>query len=467
MPVDDPHNLNDQLQSQKEKLDSLTNEDARMLWDFTSAANKEMAASTVIQYLSKLRAISEKSDAPIEELTPRQMDSVLDDLEEERGWSSKGTRRNYEKALRVLCRELRNARVEEFGRDYSSVLPARGAIRLSDKDETKITPEDILTREQIETLIQDCCRTARDRAIVAMLADTGLRIAQMLSLRVKDVDFRENSGGGFFQANPDATGLKGDDKRKPLTWSAAHIESYLFDEHPRPNADEAPLFHKSEGWSKGEDDDGSMTPALVRQRLERLVRDDDTDLDPEDVHPHVFRHTAVTVWARQGFTDREIKHRAGWSRDSDMLDRYEHIQEDEINKQVLQRYGFDIDEDGIGEPELDRCPRCSAALTPEANYCPRCSARVQIPEDTLMDLLMQIAKGTSGPAIDEIGRSGQSAEDAIRSGDIKEEGVRTLLDVKAETHGFGEWTEWHEQRLQERFGIDIEDYRGRGGQPRR
>ena len=467
MPVDDPHNLDSQLQSQKEKLDSLADEDARMLWDFAAVASKEMAASTVIQYLSKLRAISEKSDAPLEELSPRQMDSVLDDLEEERNWSSKGTRRNYEKALRVLCRELRNARVEEFGRDYSSILPARGAIRLSEKDEKKITPDDILTREQIETLIQDCCRTARDRAIVAMLADTGLRIAQMLSLRVKDVEFRENGGGGYFQANPNAEGLKGDDKRKPLTWSAAHIESYLFDEHPRPGADGAPLFHKSEGWSKGEDDDGSMTPAFVRQRLERLVAGSETDLDSDDIHPHTFRHTAVTIWARQGFTDREIKHRAGWSRDSDMLDRYEHITEDEINKQVLQRYGFDIDEDGIGEPELDRCPRCSAALTPEANYCPRCSARVQIPEDTLMDLLMQITKATSGPAIDEIGRSGQSAEDAIRSGDIKEEEVRTLLDVQAETQGFSGWTEWHEQRLQERFGIDIEDYRGRGGQPRR
>lgn len=199
MSVDDTHNPNSQLQSQKEKLDSLNDEDTRPLCDFTSAASKEMATSTVIHYLSKLRAISEAPEAPIEELSPRQMDGVLDDLEDERGWSSRGTRRNYEKALRVLCRELRNARVEEFGRDYSSILPARGAIRLSDKDEKKITPEDILTREQIETLIQDCCRTARDRTIVAMLADTGLRIAQMLSLRVKNVGFRSNGGRTTFR----------------------------------------------------------------------------------------------------------------------------------------------------------------------------------------------------------------------------------------------------------------------------
>ena len=456
MTVDDPHNLNSQLQSQKEKLDSLSKEDARMLWDFAAVASKEMAASTVIQYLSKLRAISEASEEPIAELTPRQMDGVLDDLEEERGWGSKGTRRNYEKALRVLCRELRNARVEEFGRDYASVLPARGAIRLSDKDEKKITPDDILTREQIETLIQDCCRTARDRAVVAMLADTGLRIAQLLSLRVKDVEFRDSGGGGFFQANPDATGLKGDDKRKPLTWSAAHVEAYLYDEHPRPDDDEAPLFHKSEGWSTGEDD-GSMTPALVRQRLERLVENGDTDLAPEDVHPHVFRHTAVTIWARQGFTDREIKHRAGWSRDSDMLDRYEHITEDEINKQVLKKYGFEVADEDIGEPELDRCPRCSAPLHGAANYCPRCSAQLNSPDKTVEEILAdKIINNRNMPEAEWVSEQGwQTAMERMSSRDVTNEEVQALVSAVPESYLDNVLTEWHRQRLRERYGVSI------------
>jgi integrase len=453
MGVDDPHNLNDQLQSQKEKLDSLADEDARMLWDFASAASKEMAVSTVIQYLSKLRAISEASEAPIGELTPRQLDGVLDDLEEERGWSSKGTRRNYEKALRVLCRELRNARVEEFGRDYSDILPARGAIRLSDKDETKITPEDILTREQIETLIQDCCRTARDRAIVAMLADTGLRIAQMLSLRVKDVDFRDSGGGGYFQANTNATGLKGDDARKPLTWSAAHVEGYLYDEHPRPDDDESPLFHKSEGWSMGEDDDGSMTPALVRQRLQRLVEDGDTELNPDDVHPHVFRHTAVTIWARQGFSDREIKHRAGWSRDSNMLERYEHITEDEINKQVLKKYGFDVADEDIGEPELDRCPRCSAALHGAANYCPRCSAQLTSPEKTAEEAIAEVFNDRAVPTPDWVDNELEMVS-RISNRDISDDEMRDVIQCSEEIYR-RELTEWHKQRLRERYSVSL------------
>ena len=87
MSVDDPHNLylSNQLQNQKEKLDDLRREDADLLWNFARVAEKDMATSTVIQYLSKLRAISENADRPLEEMTPRGIDGVLDDMQDDRG----------------------------------------------------------------------------------------------------------------------------------------------------------------------------------------------------------------------------------------------------------------------------------------------------------------------------------------------------------------------------------------------
>lgn len=453
MSVDDPHNLDEQLQNQKEKLDELNDEDSRLLWDFTAVAAKEMANSTVIQYLSKLRLISEASDNPIIEQTPRELDSTIDDLEEERGWSTKGTRRNYEKALRTMFRELRKADPAEFGRDYADLLPREGAIRLSKNEEKKITPDDILTKDEIEELIQDACKKARDRAIVSMLADTGMRVAQLLSLRVGDVEFRQD-GGGFYQPNTQAEGLKGDDARKPLTWSAAHLENYLVNEHPRSGEDDAPLFHKAKGWSEGEEDDGSMTPALVRQRLKRLVASSDVSLDEEDVHPHIFRHTAVSIWAKQGFTDREIKHRAGWSRDSNMLERYEHIKEEEINKQVLKKYGFDIEDDEIGEPELDRCPRCSAPLHGHENYCPRCSAqlggREEPPETVLAGFLDR-------PNIEDPGWADDwmTAIKKLSNQDVTTEQVRETVRVIPDNLLEMQMTGWQRQRLREKYGVDV------------
>ena len=426
MSVDDPHNLDEQLRSQKDRLDELSEEDSQLLWHFATVAGKNKATSTIIQYLSKLRAISEASDQPIQEMSPLEIDRVIDDLEDDRGWGSSGTRRNYEKAVRVLFKELRKSS-SSFEQDYSSILPSPEAIRLTDSEPVKITPDDILTKEEIEQLIQDACRTARDRAIVAMLADTGMRVAALLSLRVDDVEFRRE-GGGIYQPNTEATGLKGDDSHKPLTWSAAHVENYISNEHPRPKDNNAPLFHKSEGWSE---DDGAMTPALVRQRLTRLVRSAEVGLDPEDVHPHTFRHTAVTIWAKQGFTDREIKHRAGWSRESDMLDRYEHIKEEEINKQILKRYGFDVEGDEIGEPELDRCPRCSNPLHGGENYCPRCSA--ELVTDPRMDVKELLAELVMEPepmaGVPDFAVNKLDARDRLQDEPTKEEICETVAVI--------------------------------------
>lgn len=456
MAVDDPHNLSEQLRSQKQMLDELRNEDSRLLWDFAAAASKELADSTVIQYLSKLRLISETADEPLIELTPRKLDNVLDSLEDERAWDSNGTRRNYEKALRTLSRELRDAEPEEFGRDYTNLLPSRGAIRMTKKEEKKITPDDILSREDIETLIQECCRTTRDRALVAMLADTGMRIAALLSLRVGDVEFREQNGGGFFQPNTEASGLKGDDAKKPLTWSAAHVETYLGNEHPRPDTEKAPLFHKTDGWTN-EDDDGSMSPASVRQRLKRLVRGADVSLNEENVHPHVFRHTAVSIWARQGFTDREIKHRAGWSRDSDMLDRYEHIKEEELNKQVLKRHGIKIDDDNISEPELDQCPRCNAPLHGEENYCPRCSAHLDSPDKTVEEVLADnVIDSKISPDPEWVDQYGwQDAVDRLVRRDVTKKEMRELVAASPDRVLEQNLTGWHKNRLRERYKIEI------------
>ena len=148
MSVDDPHNLDEQLRSQKDRLDELSEEDSQLLWHFATVAGKNKATSTIIQYLSKLRAISEASDQPIQEMSPLEIDRVIDDLEDDRGWGSSGTRRNYEKAVRVLFKELRKSS-SSFEQDYSSILPSPEAIRLTDSEPVKITPDDILTKEEI------------------------------------------------------------------------------------------------------------------------------------------------------------------------------------------------------------------------------------------------------------------------------------------------------------------------------
>lgn len=61
------------------------------------------------------------------------------------------------------------------------------------------------------------CRNARDKALVAFLLDTGLRIGAAGTLRVGDIDL--SGRAGKFSINEDAVALKGASGTRPITWS--------------------------------------------------------------------------------------------------------------------------------------------------------------------------------------------------------------------------------------------------------
>jgi len=52
-------------------------------------------------------------------------------------------------------------------------------------------PEDMLTREEIEALI-DNCPNSRDRALIATLYESGMRKGELFSIKIKSVQFDEN-----------------------------------------------------------------------------------------------------------------------------------------------------------------------------------------------------------------------------------------------------------------------------------
>jgi site-specific recombinase XerD len=62
---------------------------------------------------------------------------------------------------------------------------------------TNKLPVEILTRAELDALLRTCNRRSpsglRDRALIALLYGSGLRIAEALALRPKDIDFDEGA----------------------------------------------------------------------------------------------------------------------------------------------------------------------------------------------------------------------------------------------------------------------------------
>ena len=69
----------------------------------------------------------------------------------------------------------------------------------------------------------------RDKATLALLADTGIRIGAIASLRAQDVNFSDRVA--TVSINEDGN-VKNASGNVPLTWSRGHIASWL-DVHPR------------------------------------------------------------------------------------------------------------------------------------------------------------------------------------------------------------------------------------------
>jgi site-specific recombinase XerD len=141
----------------------------------------------------------------------------------------------------------------------------------------------------------------RDHAIMMIFYDTGMRLGELVGLRVDDIDteYRVLTVTG-----------KGRRLRSvPLgdkAWAA--LDRYL-------RARRSHTFAKSDAlWLGGK---GPLGDSGVAQMLKRRC----DDLGLERVHPHQFRHTFAHQWLADGGAEGDLQRLAGW-RSPQMLRRY-------------------------------------------------------------------------------------------------------------------------------------------------
>lgn len=367
--LNDPNNDKSRLESRIEDLEELPREDQQLLEYWLENYRDSNADSTTLGHLGHLLTLQEELDVPLSGATKFDWTNAISSLEKDRGWTS-GTKRNWQKSVRSFLEELED-----------DVPAAKDDINLAKDDSGgKIDEDDVLSLEEVRVLIDEASNRIRDQAMFATLIDLGLRISALCSLRVKDFEFEDGAQAGELTLNDEALGQKGSGGRTHVaTISSGYIRPYLRSEHPRPDDEDAPLFHKIGRHYDPDDpdDDGSISPAIFRRRMRRLARD--TDIEEHKLHPHNLKHAAVTIWASRGMSDREIEHRAGWARESGQLKRYEHLTETELNSQILDTLGIEHELDGAQTvAPIEACPNCSISVDTGMRFCPQCGQQLDI-----------------------------------------------------------------------------------------
>lgn len=241
-------------------------------------------------------------------------------------------------------------------------------LKASPPSKSKVKAEDVPEKDEVLALM-DAARNNRDRALIALLADKGMRISEALSLDRKDVHFDR---AGIYIMVPEAKKDYESYRKNRLTFSRPALKDWL-DVHPR-DEEEAPLFTKMQGERT------RLQYDAARAMMNALK-------DRADVRDHITLHKFRHYSATNDLKDKHMKERYivkehGWD-DPSMLDRYGHLTDDEVDRARIKQMveagqlpadaleNGDDDEDAV-TVELIRCPNCDHDNAPEADMCDRC-----------------------------------------------------------------------------------------------
>lgn len=373
MDVDDANNTQSKLDRQWELLEQadINENDRRAIHDFVRIerqSNRNMAANTLYQDLSRLRNASDRADVPLVEMDRTDYRNLMRTLTKPKDQGGHGLDPNgsgmkgYKRALKLFFEWL------DEEPDYRGFSFYEG-IDIPTQSIERVDEDKLLDNDDIGTLKQHT-RNHRDPALIEFLVDTGARASLALQLRIKDIHDL-NTERPYYTPNPKGVGHKGaPDSRYPILQSRAELRNWINHHHPDPR-DEAPLWPVLRGYDYDNPKECAISTDGLRSTLQACARRAGLD---KPVNPHNFRHTAITRLSREGLQPQQIQHIAGWS-DDRMLEAYDHTTDRQRNEQIRLQAGFiDETEDDTGPSEPKTCGNCRETLKPTAQFCPRCGA---------------------------------------------------------------------------------------------
>ena len=177
--------------------------------------------------------------------------------------------------------------------------------------------EDILTVEDTNKMIETV-RSPMYKALIALLFESGAREGEILSIKVDDI--RETDRGMIICIPQTKTG---EDYRRILCpFSSQYIRNHI----------------TFQGLSKG----GRLFP-ISHTQVWRILREVAEEAGIEKpISAHKFRHAQATDMVIRGYQDSIIKKKLGWTGDSRMVARYQHIADDDVINATAEMAGKDL-----------------------------------------------------------------------------------------------------------------------------
>nr|WP_255334420.1 tyrosine-type recombinase/integrase [Methanosarcina sp. KYL-1] len=267
----------------------------------------------------------------------------------------------------VVARIERSDLAEWTKRDYKVTIRrffswlqgennAAAWVKTTVKMNARKLPDNLLTEEEIKRMIEAADHT-RDKAIIAILYDSGCRIGELGGLQIKNVNFDQ------FGAVLSVQGKTGA-RRVRVIFSVPYLAAWL-DVHSDKENPEAYIFVMLRGKGKGKK---QMQYAALTKIIKNAAKKAGIK---KRVHNHLFRHSRSTELA-QHLTEAQMEAHLGWVHGSNMPATYVHLSGKQVDDAMLRIYGMKKKEDMLPELTSKPCPICEKINGPTSKFCTRC-----------------------------------------------------------------------------------------------
>jgi len=232
----------------------------------------------------------------------------------ERAKLAPSTKRDHKLILRKFYQWLR-------GYEKGTYPPEVAWIPIPHQVDCTVRKQDLLTWEEVQRMI-NLTRNVRDKAFILVLFDAGLRISEMLPLRIGDVELDETGGVLYCDGKTGkAPGIIG--------WSAPSLATWL-DNHPFKDDPKAPL------WCRlGIRYPQMITYAASRSMIQKYARQAGIK---KRVWHHLFKHSAATRDSKK-LSAALMNPKYHWKQHSAMPSLYVHLSGEDIKDVQHLLYG--------------------------------------------------------------------------------------------------------------------------------
>jgi integrase/recombinase XerD len=232
--VDDVHAYDSLFIKVMQRLDKaeFSDKNKQLLKKFIAQLQRDCLAKSIrTNYLNQLTGMIknlQKIDFTknLDELDKDTFDKLLTYLDDIAGLSQNEIR-NYNKVTKNFFKWLCDDE------------PPRWVTKLKlETIESPVQPSNLLTQEEVDKLL-GACRHPRNKAFIAVMLDSGMKVGALASTRIKNVEF--NQYGAIIYISKTSRSKKTTaPKGIPITWSTGYLNQWL-SVHPMQNDPEAPL----------------------------------------------------------------------------------------------------------------------------------------------------------------------------------------------------------------------------------